>query len=65
VIYDSESKDSFSFHLPIYHPHHLQKFFLGEDSLLHKQPSEGFLLGDLRHEEFFRGNDKFIIRNPM
>jgi hypothetical protein len=43
VKYDSESKDSFSLHLPIHRLHHLQELFLGERLFLYKQPDERFL----------------------
>jgi len=51
----------FDFHFLIYQLHHLQKLFLGKYPFLHKQPSEGFLLDYLRHEEFFKRYDLFIF----
>jgi hypothetical protein len=62
VIYDSESKDSFSLHLPIHHPHHLPKLLLGENPLLDKQSDKSLLRYHLGHEELFKGNDLFRIK---
>jgi hypothetical protein len=59
--YDSESKDSFSIHLPIHHLYHLHKFLFGEYPFLHQQSSKGFLLDYLGHEEFFGGDVLFGV----
>jgi hypothetical protein len=40
----------YSFHLPVYHSHHLQKLHLGEYPFRNKQSGEGFLLNYLREE---------------
>jgi hypothetical protein len=42
-------------------PHHLQKLLLVNYSFFHEQPGEGFLLHNLVHQEFFKGNDLFGI----
>jgi hypothetical protein len=62
VIYDSESKDSFSIRLPIHRLHHFQKFLFGKYPFLDKQSGKGFLGYDLGYEEFFKGDDLFRSR---
>jgi DNA-binding transcriptional regulator YiaG len=42
--------------------HHLQKLFLGEYPFLNEQPSKGFLLDDLGHEKFFKGDNLFRVK---
>ena len=54
---------SFSFHLLVYNLHHLQKLFLAEYPLVHKQPCKGFLLDNLGQEEFLKGYKLFRIKD--
>jgi hypothetical protein len=61
VIYDSESKDSFSIRLPIHRLHHRQKPLLREYPFLHELTCQSFLLDHLGHEKFFGGADLFAV----
>jgi len=47
--------------LPIDHPHHLHELLLGDYTFLHKQPGEGFSMDYLGHEEFFKGDELFVV----